>query len=811
MAYSTEDTSLIFPTYNSGKNPFSLASYRYTDVVLEGIPLCRVLEGHSAARTQNANRDRQFEDVIKSIQSELNEISEESSGEDVKSWCQKCSPVKLELDIDRLLRFAICRNAIEVVKYLVEERHVDLNRQDNTGRSASMYAMRDYPNDLMLKYIASKVPPLPTILDHRGQSLFYYAALFGSLDALEFLMDLGPEERPRHDASTDVTLPRSGILPNRPQGFRSFQASWYVRSLVEYRKIIGVLPNIFVWDLHVVKAGSSQCSTSLRGIHKRTDEIRPRGGFFWAHLRWVNYVLRRYEKYLGFSIIYHVDWLPSLFKQPLKVPANPDVAYIDPVYESSFKFEFESLKKTPRTFIIFPCLVLQSRGDQKKARISIQDIKKKMQSQPARNMLQSELTLDEAYFPSLPTDILNERNKQQVVSQQCDTTLDGRETDENTEPMLMVFQLWLWRCGHYILTAMPEADPERHRRSGEWQPVKLPPSPGIQTGTIIARLISEFGNQQTNAQLCSRDADVVRPQTEIEKETKFTLKIADVREELAIISQVLEQQLEILGDLIEDFESYNPDSHSFLNPEFLQAGGRLNKEAIKKWEVDVEAMEEWEEVKYSKIMIRKYQKRVKKIGEDAARVEKIIQDQLNLKRTHASIKDARASLTLGTAGLILSTAVIGFTLITIVFAPLAFVTALFALPIDTLLRNQVLFKRAEDDAQPTTAYPTSYVGTWFGKLFSLLIYFPLYPRTAAELLSLLFTVLLVILCVWLLRGTKSFSMLQGNDSGARQDEKATAVGGDNVDRVPSQEVTGLRRRVRRLFGRDPTQSAPSTV
>jgi Mg2+ and Co2+ transporter CorA len=66
---------------------------------------------------------------------------------------------------------------------------------------------------------------------------------------------------------------------------------------------------------------------------------------------------------------------------------------------------------------------------------------------------------------------------------------------------------------------------------------------------------------------------------------------------------------------------------------------------------------------------------VLKIDGDAERVQKAVQDKLDLKRTYASVKDAHSSL-------LLSTAVIGFTVVTIVFAPLAFLTALFALNID---------------------------------------------------------------------------------------------------------------------------------
>jgi hypothetical protein len=97
-----------------------------------------------------------------------------------------------------------------------------------------------------------------------------------------------------------------------------------------------------------------------------------------------------------------------------------------------------------------------------------------------------------------------------------------------------------------------------------------------------------------------------------------------------------------------------------------------------------------------------------KISADAARIEKNIQDELNLKRTFATMDDARTSLSLGIA-------VIGFTVITIIFAPLAFVAALFALPLDTFEQRKV---KTSDDAQEkgTDVYTTAYIGKWFGSL-----------------------------------------------------------------------------------------------
>jgi hypothetical protein len=104
-----------------------------------------------------------------------------------------------------------------------------------------------------------------------------------------------------------------------------------------------------------------------------------------------------------------------------------------------------------------------------------------------------------------------------------------------------------------------------------------------------------------------------------------------------------------------------------------------------------------------------YRQRVAKIERDAERIDSMINAALDLKRTYASIQDARASLQDARSSLLLGWAVMGFTVITVLFASLAFVTALFALPIDHLLKNQ---RNGTDAAgEPISVYSSGYV-TW---------------------------------------------------------------------------------------------------
>ena len=141
---------------------------------------------------------------------------------------------------------------------------------------------------------------------------------------------------------------------------------------------------------------------------------------------------------------------------------------------------------------------------------------------------------------------------------------------------------------------------------------------------------------------------------EYRRERYFIDVISDVRSELAMIKHVLEQQERVLMRFLKDCK------HASEEP----------------------PLPYWVPIKASQETIQQYMRRVEKIDGDADRIEKNIQDMLNLKRTHASIKDAHSSL-------ILSIAVIGFTVITIVFTPLAFLTALFALKIDGFERLQI--------------------------------------------------------------------------------------------------------------------------
>ncbi|KAI1175685.1 hypothetical protein F4777DRAFT_549543 [Nemania sp. FL0916] len=380
-------------------------------------------------------------------------------------------------------------------------------------------------------------------------------------------------------------------------------------------------------------------------------------------------------------------------------------------------------------------------------------------------------------------------------------------------PILMVSQLWVWRCDQFLLTAFWENALDSYKNCARSMRRFMPsdtPSISIAIGLLIAHQVSEFGNPQADRGFDNAIFDVKFPSAldlfeasaaqvltdvnayiksnelskrALEDENDFLFRIADIREELVMIGRVLAQQLEILQSFIDDYELYNPDSHNFFHPGFIQEIRKMNQEAVDEKKIDPKITKHWEQVKEATKTIKKYQERVRKIDQDAMRIQERIQDQMNLKRTYASMDDARASLTLGIA-------VIGFTIVTIIFAPLAFMTALFALPIDTLLSNQLPFKRPSSDSgtemnpDTTAAYSTTYIGKWFA---------------AAELASLAVTVFVVAVFVWLFNRNNKFSTLRKHYSRNKLSTSHTdATGVDGTDTRIAQEQTGLRKRTRKL-------------
>lgn len=346
----------------------------------------------------------------------------------------------------------------------------------------------------------------------------------------------------------------------------------------------------------------------------------------------------------------------------------------------------------------FPSLALSTIRRHKAARAQHESIRKTLSPETfgkysADYSIHLERTLDEAYYLGLSSADLEFRNKDQVVSRMFRKA--GREA-----PILMVPQLWLWKVGGLIISAYSmtresEIFQKWKYRSGEqkgarWKPRISSNNADLQLTEILANLIYSFGQEcdvegvkyppaldvfeKSVVFVLSEASDYMnttKPSSiNYNKERYFLHALSDIRDELVMIKHVLKQQEEVLGMMINDDTIDWPPSLK------------------------------WGELPRAGATLKKYQQRIAKIDGDAERIEKTVHDMLNLKRTYASVKDSHSSV-------ILSTAVIGFTVITIIFAPLMFLTALFALKIDGFEKLQL--------RKTSGIYDPLYIGGIFGE------------------------------------------------------------------------------------------------
>ncbi|RYN45028.1 hypothetical protein AA0114_g9466 [Alternaria tenuissima] len=390
----------------------------------------------------------------------------------------------------------------------------------------------------------------------------------------------------------------------------------------------------------------------------------------------------------------------------LHLTNHPTLAYMEPSYQSGDLHDpteagSDDTHVGKWSITVFPYLVLSTIGQQEKDRKKQKVLEAELNQVKAipEAICYDHLgrTLDEAYYPGLSPEALDLRNQDQVVSQIRDTfeLHDERERQgkkiDGTSFILMVPQLWLYKLGEVVVSSytMPRGtgyaldydDLEilTHRGKASRLQKRQPVDAEAHLGLIMNAFIDRFGEHYTSngvkypppldlfetrvVGILSEVTNYVKKapgdesninKLEYRRERYFIHVISDVRSELTMIKHILEQQERVLMQFLKDCKHASEES----------------------------PLPCWVQIKASQGTIQQYMRRIEKIDGDADRIEKNIQDMLNLKRTHASIKDAHSSL-------ILSTAVIGFTVITIVFTPLAFLTALFALKIDGFERLQI--------------------------------------------------------------------------------------------------------------------------
>lgn len=181
----------------------------------------------------------------------------------------------------------------------------------------------------------------------------------------------------------------------------------------------------------------------------------------------------------------------------------------------------------------------------------------------------------------------------------------------------------------------------------------------------------------------------------IETEKNCLHRIIDIQEELSMIKRVILQQEIVWRDFAsQSWPEYWPNGKdgSMVIPrdDWLKCS---KQEA-----------EEWEFIQLPESKFRKFYRLIAQLDEDAQRVERSVTAMLDLKSKHATIQEAHTSAIMGAA-------VVGFTIVTIIFAPLTFMTSLFALPITTLQNNQHVSRFTNESG----SYRDIYFARWTGK------------------------------------------------------------------------------------------------
>jgi hypothetical protein len=350
-------------------------------------------------------------------------------------------------------------------------------------------------------------------------------------------------------------------------------------------------------------------------------------------------------------------------------------------------------------------------------------------------------TLDEAHYPSLHTEFLEERNFTQVIQKQQKREAGLHQKDQ---PILLVSQSWLWGIDNGSGGVLVYTDPAYSL--SEYAMPDDGESIDINLVQIMMEHIEKFGAPYENSHsgqtfpatlnmfelaLVATLSDVrsyitnrVSQEIDIDIERELIDSISDIRNELDMIQAIMQQQEDVLDKFLFDkskrstkkCEGYRQsikEMNEKLQYEGTQSWGQLNgwkdnirreSDCILKEERHLEAFQD--ELEQAKMRLAKYTKHILKIDRDAEKIAKTIDDMLNLSRIEASIKEARNSVVIGWAAL-------AFAIVTVIFTPLSFAASLMALPVNRFVDQQYSYSDAEDD---TRVYKSGYIAKTFGKL-----------------------------------------------------------------------------------------------
>ncbi|KAK4223582.1 hypothetical protein QBC38DRAFT_45786 [Podospora fimiseda] len=327
-------------------------------------------------------------------------------------------------------------------------------------------------------------------------------------------------------------------------------------------------------------------------------------------------------------------------------------------------------------------------------------------------------TLDESYYDSLEGKSLSDRNKDQVVykwfsrhSSDDNDKHDSLDGDLEPPKLLMVNQLWLWKLGDgTIITAFPDRwhdGPEHTLYEAIRQ--DIPNHVWKTSDMLIEYLVSAcvtFPHISSNVRLgfdildtfeswvgllsfqevtlfkdfrnflkSSRREERSSGETHlsITEEVGLTYELRDVVDELFILNRVCTTQKDLVTQYLQQPYKRRQETNS---------GAQLNG-----WNAlqDVERFIEHTE---------RLENKAKKVIEN---LDKLVQ----IKQAQSALHESRVATVEAERAHRLNNYIMLFTVVTVVFTPLSFMTSIFALAVDQFPHN--------DDGEPR------YIASWIAK------------------------------------------------------------------------------------------------
>lgn len=335
--------------------------------------------------------------------------------------------------------------------------------------------------------------------------------------------------------------------------------------------------------------------------------------------------------------------------------------------------------------------------------------------------IQCALTLDEYCLSSLDESALEKRNNDQVLSRYQDEVSPNPSPDQRrilTVPKISIYTIEHLsdnRIDMYTVMEKPArdifgtADFEDICNFFDEAPLAISLE-WLLIGALISRCVDSLNsslhpNLSTKVlnifewsifKLSAKVQDYINQEAPNNEENNngknFVLQIGDIREELSLIRSVLAEQEQVWRQFIQAkfSEFWDTDKDCFVVREKYMK--------IKDIPRFTEAMDI---LKKPQTRFAEYKRRIAVLDENAERVQSSIALLLDLKSKENSLREIQTTTSM-------SAAVIGFSLVTIVFTPLSFLSSLFALPINHLQSHQSV--STLDNGTPF--YSSSYVAGW---------------------------------------------------------------------------------------------------